>query len=334
MSAGTGDAPTSTSASTAPGTVPIEAVIARVKQVYGRWGRATGVAQMRADWDALFGAVAVDAHIEPVIVRAALLGNTGGEALGGEWVTAAGARQDRAVLYLHGGGFQVGSSRSHRELMAGISRAADARVFGLDYRRAPEHRFPAPLDDALDAFDWLSAQGFAASALALAGDSAGAGLALATLLALRDAGRALPAAAVLMSAWTDLTASGPSYQSRAARDPIHQRAMILAMARNYLGADGDARDPRASPLFAELRGLPPLLIQVGDRETVLSDSTLFADKARAAGVRVELEVWDDMIHVFQQFPAELIEAREALGSIGTFLREHLPPGDTQRKTRP
>lgn len=126
-----------------------------------------------------------------------------------------------------------------------------------------------------------------------------------------------------MSAWTDLTASGESYESRAALDPIHQRAMILAMARNYLGGDGDARNPLTSPLFADLKGLPPLLLQVGDRETVLSDSTAFADKARAAGVDTTLEVWEHMIHVFQQFPSELTEAREALGSIGNFLKKHL-----------
>ena len=126
-----------------------------------------------------------------------------------------------------------------------------------------------------------------------------------------------------MSAWTDLTASGSSYESRATSDPIHQRPMILAMARSYLGDAAEPRDPLVSPLFAALRGLPPLLIQVGDHETVLSDSTDLAEKATAAGITVDLEVWEGMIHVFQQFPAELIEAREARQSIGTFLRRHL-----------
>jgi monoterpene epsilon-lactone hydrolase len=269
---------------------------------------------MRDDWDALFDSARVDARVEPVSVGTA--------GLGAVWVTANAARRDNAVLYLHGGGFQVGSSLSHRELMAGISHAAAVPVLGLDYRRAPEHRFPAALEDALCAFDWLLSQGFDESAIALAGDSAGAGLALSMLISLRDSGRVLPTAAVLMSAWTDLTASGDSYESRAASDPIHQRPMIVAMARNYLGETTDPRTPLASPLFADLRGLPPLLIQVGDRETVLSDSTLFAEKARAAGVRVDLEVWEEMIHVFQQFPAELIEAREALETIGVFLKEH------------
>ena len=304
---------------------PVDIVTARVRRVYRSWGRATSVAQMRDDWDALFGSGTLPAEVESVRI---------GE-LHAAWVVAPAADSDRVVLYLHGGGFQVGSTRSHRELMAGISGVSACRVLGLDYRRAPEHRYPAALHDALAAFEWLRAQGFDASRIALAGDSAGAGLAVSTLLALRAAGQPLPAAGVLMSAWTDLTASGPSYDDRAALDPIHQRPMILAMARNYLGAGGDPRDPLASPLFAELSGLPPLLIQVGDRETVLSDSTMFADKARAAGVTVELEVWDDMIHVFQQFPAELRQARAALASIGAFLqaqflRAQLPPAPISR----
>lgn len=292
---------------------PVDEVTAKVKAVYRSWGRQTTVAQMRQDWDQLFGDNPTSAVIEPVLA--------GGVAA--EWVGSPGERADKAVLYLHGGGFQVGSVRSHRELMACIASASGCRVLGLDYRLAPEHRFPAALQDALAAWDWLLTQGFEAGDIALAGDSAGAGLALSTLLSLRDAGRPLPAAAVLMSAWTDLTASGASYESRAAADPIHQRRMILAMAANYLGADGNARDPRASPLFADLQGLPPLLIQVGDRETVLSDSTMFADKARAAGVAVQLEVWDHMIHVFQQFPADLSEARDALKSIAAFLQTQL-----------
>jgi len=294
---------------------PIDTVIARVRKVYGSWDRSTTVEQMRRDWDELFGSNAFSATVEPVSA----------DGVHAQWIAAPGARRDKVVVYFHGGGFQVGSVRSHRELMACISEAGACRVLGVDYRLAPEHRFPAALQDACAAYEWLLAQGMRAADIALAGDSAGAGLVLSTLLSLRDAARPLPAAAVLMSAWTDLTASGQSYETRAQSDPIHQRRMILAMGRSYLGDEGDARDPLASPLFADLKGLPPLLMQVGDRETVLSDSTQFADKARAAGVRVELEVWEHMIHVFQQFPAELIEAREALQSIGAFLQTHLAP---------
>lgn len=310
MSAPTTDA--SKSAAPPVALTPVDVVIDRVRRTYRSWGRGTSVAQMRSDWDRLFAAGGLDAALESV--------DAGG--VPGLWVTAASARSDRVLLYFHGGGFQVGSTRSHAELMASISQAAGCRVLGIDYRLAPENCFPAPLDDAQTAFRWLRSQGFGASHIALGGDSAGGGLALSTLLALRNAGESLPACAVLLSAWTDLTASGEAYESRAASDPIHQRPMILAMARNYLGATADATDPLASPLFADLTGLPPLLLQVGDRETVLSDSTAFADKARAAGVKVELEVWEEMIHVFQQFPAELVQAREAIAVIGTFLRRH------------
>ena len=302
---------------------PIDAVIARVRKVYGGWGRSTTVEQMRRDWDELFASNAFTATFEPV--------SAGG--VNAQWIAAPGAQRDKVVLYFHGGGFQVGSVRSHRELMACISEVGACRVLGVDYRLAPEHRFPVALHDARAAYDWLLVQGMRAADIVLAGDSAGAGLALSALLSLRDADRPLPAAAVLMSAWTDLTASGRSYETRAHSDPINQRCMILAMARSYLGDEPDARDPLASPLFADLKGLPPLLMQVGDRETVLSDSTQFADKARAAGVSVELEVWEHMIHVFQQFPGELIEARRAMQTIGAFLQTHLAPQRNPRGSR-
>jgi monoterpene epsilon-lactone hydrolase len=292
---------------------PLDVVISRVQRVYKSWGRTTPVAQMRSDWDALFASQPSVAVVTPVAAGS----------VSAAWVASPNARAGSAVLYFHGGGFQVGSTKSHRELMACISATAGSRVLGIDYRLAPEDRFPAALQDALEAYRWMLEQDLRAEDIAVAGDSAGAGLALSMMLSLRDSGRPLPAAAVLMSAWTDLTASGASYESRAALDPIHRKPMILAMARNYLGTDIDPRDPSASPLFGDLRGLPPMLIQVGDHETVLSDSTMFADKARASGVQVELEVWEDMIHVFQQFPADLVEAREAIESIGAFLKKHL-----------
>ncbi len=301
----------------------LDGVVQRVLSVYRRWGRSTTVAQMRSDWDALFGVDSVDAEVTPVAIGA----------LTGEWIIAPAAAAARStVLYFHGGGFQVGSVHSHRELMAGISAATGCRVLGIDYRLAPEHRHPAALEDASAACDWLLAQGVPPGEIVFAGDSAGGNVVLAALLQLRDAGRPMPAGAVLMSAWTDMSASGDSYATRAASDPIHQRPMILAMARNYLGTEGDARHPWVSPLFAELHGLPPLLIQVGDRETVLSDSVAFAEKARAAGVPVQLEVWDRMIHVFQQFPEALPEALDARRSIGAFVRALLPQPPLTRKS--
>jgi len=307
------------------GNTGIESVIARVKAVYGSWRRDTTVAQMRADWDNLFSATG-DASVEPVECAGVPC----------QWIAAPGARVDKAIVYLHGGGFQVGSLASHRELMAELSAAAGARVLAVAYRLAPEHRYPAALEDTIAVWDWLRVHGFRARDIALAGDSAGAGLALSALLALQEKGQDLPVAALLMSAWTDLTASGESYETRAAADPIHQRPMILAMARNYLGKAGDANDPLVSPLMAspaQLRGLPPMLLQVGDRETVLSDSEAFARKAREAGANARFESWPGMIHVFQQFPAELHEARQAIASAGQFLAAHLGAA-SNRKTTP
>ena len=212
---------------------------------------------------------------------------------------------------------------SHRDLIAQIALASGCRVLAINYRLAPEHRFPAALDDALAAYGWLFDRGLKPDNVAFAGDSAGGNLALAAMLALRERGLPLPVSAVLMSPWTDLAATGESYVSRADADPIHQRPMILALAKNYLGEDGDPCNPLASPLYADLTGLPPLVIQVGDRETVLDDSTMFADKARAAGVDVELQVWDGMVHVFQMFASEIAEARQAIDSIARFLNRHL-----------
>ncbi|MEO8298310.1 MAG: alpha/beta hydrolase [Burkholderiales bacterium] len=290
---------------------PVARVVARIKQVYRGWGKTATIGQMRSDWDALFSGLPLAAAMAPVDV--------GG--VPGAWFTAPGGRADKVVLYFHGGGFSIGSTRSHAELMSAMAAAGGCRVLGIDYRLLPEHRCPAPMEDASAAYAWLLTQGLRPADIVLAGDSAGGGLVAVLLLALRDAGQVVPAAGVMMSALTDFSASGASYETRSKLDPIHQRALIQALARNYLGDRFDPRDPQVSPLFADLHGLPPLLVQAGDCETVLSDTTDFADKARAAGVPVELEVWPDMIHVFQQFPDELVQAREAVASIGRFLRQ-------------
>jgi epsilon-lactone hydrolase len=290
---------------------PVEVVIARIRAVYGRWRRDTPVSDMRADWDRLFPAPG-----QGVELRADTA--AGVEVL---WVVPAESVATRVLLYFHGGGYKLGSVTSHADLMARIGTAAGCRVLGVNYRLAPEAHFPAPVDDAMAVYEWLIAAGVRPSQIAVGGDSAGGGLAVALLLSLRDRGRALPAAAVLLSAWTDLTAQGESYATRAEADPIHQRTMILATARQYLGPQGDASNPLASPLLGNLAALPPLLLQVGDRETVLDDSIRFAAKARAAGVRADLEVYPNMIHVFQQFAAEFVEARRAISAIGCFLQD-------------
>ncbi len=295
-------------------TPPVERVIARIRAVYGEWGRETGIAEMRRDWDALFGATLPEGAVETIQ-----------DGLGpAAWIRSPGVDRDRVVVYLHGGGFRLGSPASHRALMLRLSEASRCSVLAVRYRLGPEHGFPAPIEDALGAWDWVLARVGDPRRIAVAGDSAGGGLALSTMLSLRDAGRSLPAACYLMSPWTDLAATGESFTTRAERDPIHQRAMILALAKGYLAASGaDPTAPLASPLYADLAGLPPLLVQVGDRETVLDDSRVLAARAREAGVAVELQVWDEMIHVFQLFAADLPEARDAIASAGAFLDRHL-----------
>jgi len=291
---------------------PVDRAIERIRAVYRSWNRNTPVEQMRQDWDKAFGGCTLPVSCKYV--------SAGG--VDAEWIVPADASLDEAILYLHGGGFRIGSVASHRGLIAAVAEACGCRVLAINYRLSPEHRFPAALQDTLTAWRWMLDQGLKAANLAVVGDSAGGNLALAMMWRLREQGEPLPAAAALMSPWTDLAATGASYESRAGADPIHQRAMILALAKNYLGEAGDPRNPLASPLYANLSGLPPLLIQVGDRETVRDDSTVLAERAKAAGVDVELEVWDGMIHVFQMF-SEIPQAQQAVASIGKFLRRRL-----------
>jgi len=253
--------------------------------------------------------VAPDVKCEPV--------NAGG--VKSEWVTAPGADAGRAVLYLHGGGYVIGSINTHRDFASRISRAAKARVLLIDYRLAPEHPFPAAVEDSVAAYRWMLAQGLKPSRIAVAGDSAGGGLTVATLVAIRDAKLAIPAAGVCLSPWIDLEALGDSMKSKASVDPMVQKEGLLEMAAHYLNGQ-DARSPLAAPLYADLAGLPPLLVQVGTAETLLDDSTRLAERARKAGVKVTLEPWNDMIHVFQVFAPMLDEGQQAIDKIGEFVR--------------
>ena len=236
-----------------------------------------------------------------------------------EWIAAPNASADRVVLYLHGGGYVVGSVNTHRDLMARISRASGFRVLGVDYRLAPEHPFPAAVDDALAAYRWLLAQGVQPSRIAVAGDSAGGGLTMATLVAIRDAQLPVPGAGVCLSPWVDLEGIGESMTTKASVDPVVQKQGLTAMAAAYLGGKAP-RTPLAAPLYADLQGLPPLLIQVGEAETLLDDSNRLAERAKAAGVKVTLEPWKDMIHVWQLFASFLPEGQEAIDGIGKYLR--------------
>lgn len=271
------------------------------------------VAMMRERFDKLaaFLPVPADASVEKV--------SAGG--VPSEWVSAPGAVSDRAILYLHGGGYVIGSLETHRRLAYDMSLAAGCRVLLIDYRLAPEARYPAAVDDAVAAYEWLLSQGLPAGRLAISGDSAGGGLTMATLVALRDKGTALPGCAVPISPWVDLEITGESMTRLHDADPMVKQPGIGRMAKVYLG-DADPKLPTASPIFADLTGLPPLLIQVGTRETLLDDSRRLHNAALAAGVLSTLEENGGMIHVWHLFAPMLSEGREAIGRAGAFIRTH------------
>jgi acetyl esterase/lipase len=227
------------------------------------------------------------------------------------------------MLYLHGGGYTCGSINSHRSFAAVLSKASGASVLLIDYRKAPEHPFPAALEDSIVAYRWLLKEGFKPASLAIGGDSAGGGLSLATLVALRDRGEPLPAVGVLLSPWTDLAASGDSYTSRAEYDPLLAPSSQLAQVKLYMGEQDPRKVPLASPLYAELHGLPPLLIHVGHDEILRDDSTQVAEKIKTSGGEVRLKVWEGMWHCFQLQCAVVPEAQQAVNEIGRFVREKL-----------
>jgi acetyl esterase/lipase len=239
-----------------------------------------------------------------------------------EWTSTPNAARDAAILYLHGGGYVIGSLDSHRHLVAETGRAANAVALALGYRLAPEHPFPAAVEDAVAGYKFLLARGFRPGRIALAGDSAGGGLVVAALVAIRDAGLAQPGCGWCLSPWIDLEAIGETMASKAAADPMVQKPGILDMAQLYL--DGaDPRSPLAAPLYADLAGLAPLLIQVGSAETLLDDAIRLARHAGAADVRVELQVWPEMVHVWPLFHPELDAGRRAIAAAGGFIRAAL-----------
>ena len=270
----------------------------------------TSISERRAVMEKFAFRVAADINVEQLTVdgRAA------------EWIRAPDADDPHVLLYLHGGGYVMGSPNTHRALAGELSRAAQARVFLPDYRLAPEAPFPAAVDDAVAAVLWLYGQGVSPACLAVAGDSAGAGLTAATLIALRDRQLPLPRAAVCISPWSDLNCSNASYQTRAAADPMITTNDITLMAGAYLhGADPNS--PLASPNRGDLTGLPPMLIHVGRDEVLLDDAIVLHEAARSAGVASTLEIWDDMIHVWHAFHPMLPEGRQGITRVGAYLRE-------------
>ena len=236
-----------------------------------------------------------------------------------EWISMGDVRQDRIVLYFHGSGFIMGSVKTHRALTAHISNAAEARILSVDYRLAPEHPFPAAVEDGITAYRWLLKNGFSPDGIAVAGDSAGGALSVATMFALKDSEEKLPAACVCMSPVFDCALTGESMETRAAVDPMLQRDDLAFMFENYLGS-ADPKTPAASPLYGDLTGLPPMLIQAGNDEVLLDDSRRFAERARQMGVSIELDVWDEMPHVWQMAAGFVPEAQKAVKDIGSFLK--------------
>ena len=279
----------------------------RAQRAVSQTGTGT-VTDMRAGFEAQQSGLPIPADVDALDITVA-----GRPA---RRIRTPGVREDRGTLYLHGGGYVMGSLNTHHELMGRIARSTHAQVLGLDYRLAPEHLYPAAVDDAVAAYQWILEQGIAPERIVIAGDSAGGGLTLATLLVLRARKLPMPAGAVLFSPWTDLTSSGASVRTRADADPMIGPEILLPMAAHYAG-NQPSSTPGISPLFGDFDGLPPLLIQVGDAEVLLDDSTRLHERAQAAGVDSTLRVFPEAFHVFQAVPI-LPEAGEALAEVGVF----------------
>ena len=273
--------------------------------------RSDDYRQRRKDIDArgLQYGLAPDVGVEPVTANG----------VGAEWTATPKDARDAALLYLHGGGYVIGSLDSHRHLAAEAGRAAGVAALALDYRLAPEHPFPAAVDDAVAGYRFLLGRDIKPERIAIAGDSAGGGLVVAAMLAIRDSGLPQPGCGWCISPWVDMEAIGETMSSRAAIDPTVQKAGLLDMARMYLNG-ADPRSPLAAPLYADLSGLAPLLIQVGAAETLLDDALRLAKAAGAADVRVDLQIWPEMIHVWHLFHPELAAGRQAIEAGGSFVR--------------
>jgi len=274
------------------------------------------IEETRAGWEKFAASFvpAADITFKPVIARG----------VPAEWVTAPDSDSSRIVLYFHGGGYTIGSIASYRSYTGRLARASRSRLLSVGYRLAPENPFPAAAEDAISSYRWLLDQGISPSRISVVGDSAGGGLALSMVIAIRDAGVPTPAAIVAIGPTTDLAKEGASMKERAHLDPIVTHESSLAHARRYVGPKGDLKHPLASPLYADLHGLPPLLILVGTHEALFDDSSRFAAKAKAAGVEVELDIWEEMIHVWPFFADILPEGRQAIDKIGEYIRARVP----------
>jgi acetyl esterase/lipase len=289
--------------------------IAAIRALLGSKPRPVGWPARRQRLDEIGSVwpVASDVSLSPVDING----------IAGEWSSVAGSDNSRVLLFLHGGGYCSGSIVSHRRMVSEAGRAGRVRTLAIDYRLAPENPFPAAVDDAVTAWYFLRRQGIAAEHIAIGGDSAGGGLSLAVALKLRDVKEELPACLWLVSPWTDLTMSGPTLITKDAVDPLMHKGYLCELADAYLGPAADRKNPLVSPLFANLTGMPPTLVQVGSAETLLDDATRLATAAGEADVPVTLEIWPHMIHAWHLWNAHLESGREALGDAGSFMRKHL-----------
>jgi monoterpene epsilon-lactone hydrolase len=292
----------------------LNAIIVRFGAMKARWGTTVTLQQMRSDLDDLYAsyAPAPGFNAEPVCA--------GG--VNAEWVAAPGLASGQVILYFHGGGFAVGSLRGSRHYAAQLSAATRTPVLVLDYRLAPEHTFPAQIEDAEAAYRWLLSLGKTGAQIALQGDSAGACLALALLARLRSTAAPMPACAALLTPWADLRCQGQSYDTLKDEDPVANREMALMMAATYLGASGKAEDPRATPVLDDFTGFCPLLIQAAARDVFRDDARAIHACAGRAGVLCEIEEWPGMIHQWQLYAADLAEGRQALEKVNQFLSRH------------
>ena len=289
--------------------------IAAVRALLGSKPRPVGWAERRARIEEVGSvwSVAGDIVLTPV--------DAGG--VSAEWSIAPGSDPSRVLLFFHGGGYCSGSIVSHRRMVTEAGRAAKVRTLAVAYRLAPEHPFPAALDDALSAWRLLRQQGIAAEHIAVGGDSAGGGLTIVLSNRLRELGEAQPGCAWLCSPWTDLTMSGSTLTSKDAVDPLIHKGYLEELAAAYVPAGIARKDPRVSPLFSNLTGFPPVLIQVGSAETLLADATRFAENAGAADAAVTLEIWPHMTHAWHMWNAHLDAGRRALANAGAFIKRHL-----------
>jgi len=290
-----------------------DAEIEVIRQMLSANPRPAELSERRKRLDALGGEYPLPADVRVEAADA--------NGVAAEWTVTPEANPANVILYLHGGGYTTGSLKSHRHMVAQAGREARGRTLALDYRLAPEHPFPAAVEDAVAGYRFLLSRGFAGDDIAVAGDSAGGGLTVALLVSLRDAGLPLPACAWCNSPWVDFEGRGSSMTAKASVDPMVQKPYLIELAAAYLNG-ANPRTPLAVPLYGDLRELPPMLIQVGSAETLLDDAVRLAGGAGAADVRVRLEVWPDMIHVWQLFYQQVAAGRRALAEAGVFIRSN------------